>query len=613
MKSFYLLLFYPFLLFNSYSDTIYVPLDYSNIQAAIDSSLNGDVIIVLPGTYLENIDFKGKSITVTSEQDPNVTVIDGGAPYNPDYSSVVIFHNNEGSDSVLKGFTLTNGLGTYDPVWTTLGGGIYCNMSSPTLCNNIIENNNAFAGGGIACYGNKANPFINKCVIKNNTAGSGGGGGIFCNESNAVITKCTIEENNSGGYGGGIRIFMYSTPNVIENTIENNVAEVFGGGIYASASAKPHIMQNSINSNLARNGGGIYFNSGKISYNLISFNVAKDEQTSYIGGDGGGISCGGSSDQIISYNIITNNSAKVWGGGIFYGGNKGIIKNNVISNNKSSGGTCYPRLNCGGGIFIYNPKYRNIMTNCLLYNNYADDFGGGSYFSFNTKLEMINCSISKNTAKKGSGIYCDNNSILDISNSIIWGNSGDEVYYRLSMPTITYSNVRNGFPGVGNITEDPLFVNSYKNDYHITYFSPCKNTGNNSLIFDNNDIENDPRIADGTVDMGADEFYTHIYYMGDTTPGGHIDMKLIDVPKTSPVYLWIGSDILDPPLHLKNYGDWYLTFPLIYEIHLGSIPSSNGVLNIEYRLPVSTPVPIVLPLQALIGSQLTNLCNLEIR
>ena len=45
--------------------TYYVPDNYATIQAAINASANGDVIIVRPGTYMENLDFSGKEVTVS--------------------------------------------------------------------------------------------------------------------------------------------------------------------------------------------------------------------------------------------------------------------------------------------------------------------------------------------------------------------------------------------------------------------------------------------------------------------------------------------------------------------------------------------------------------------
>ena len=86
--------------------TINVPAGQPTIQAAINAASNGDTVLVAPGTYRENINFMGKAITVTSSGGPSVTTIDGGAA-----GSVVTFSSNEGTNSVLSGSTITNGLG----------------------------------------------------------------------------------------------------------------------------------------------------------------------------------------------------------------------------------------------------------------------------------------------------------------------------------------------------------------------------------------------------------------------------------------------------------------------------------------------------------------------
>lgn len=106
--------------------------------------------------------------------------------------------------------------------------------------------------------------------------------------------------------------------------------------------------------------------------------------------------------------------------------------------------------------------------------------------------------------------------------------------------------------------------------------------------------------------MGADEFNTHLYWSGDATPGGNVVMKSVGIPGTTPVQLWLGSGVLDPPWPTK-YGDWHLQFPLLAIIpNLGVIPS-NGVLMLPFTFPVNTPTPLILPFQSGIGMELTNL------
>ena len=103
----------------TFSETIYVPDDQETIQGAIDTSTDGDSIIVRPGIYVENINFIGKAIVVKSESGPNVTVIDGGNAVYPDSGNVVLFVNGEGSGSVIEGFTITGGTGSNICGWMT--------------------------------------------------------------------------------------------------------------------------------------------------------------------------------------------------------------------------------------------------------------------------------------------------------------------------------------------------------------------------------------------------------------------------------------------------------------------------------------------------------------
>ncbi len=103
-------------------------------------------MLVAPGTYNEDINFSGKAITVTSSGGSAVTVVNGTAT-----GPVVRFVSGETSAALLKGFTIQNGnTSTYPLVY---GGGILIESSSPIIKNNVINGNQAGAGGnGVAVW-----------------------------------------------------------------------------------------------------------------------------------------------------------------------------------------------------------------------------------------------------------------------------------------------------------------------------------------------------------------------------------------------------------------------------------------------------------------------------
>ena len=114
---------------------INVPDDQPTIQDGIDEAVTGDTVLVQPNTYIENINFGGKKIVVTSlfltTQDTGYisqTVIDGNQS-----GSVVVFNSDEDQTAKLCGFTIYNGSGTVDIFGNAYGGGIFIDHASPQI------------------------------------------------------------------------------------------------------------------------------------------------------------------------------------------------------------------------------------------------------------------------------------------------------------------------------------------------------------------------------------------------------------------------------------------------------------------------------------------------
>lgn len=201
-------------------DYITVPGDYSSIQEAINAAQEGEEIVVAPGVYYENIDFRGKNIYLRSEDPGDArivaqTVINGGRN-----GPVVTFSSGEGPDAAILGFTITRGSGARETIAPdeaaeeeaeeeeekeaivgVLGGGILVlNNSTPHIHDNVIEGNLADYGAGIAVYG--AAPSIVNNRITNNGA-LVLGGGIFLTEAQGVTLNGNVVTDNEAGEAGG--------------------------------------------------------------------------------------------------------------------------------------------------------------------------------------------------------------------------------------------------------------------------------------------------------------------------------------------------------------------------------------------------------------------------
>jgi hypothetical protein len=222
--------------------------------------VNGDVILVDQGTYVENINYHGKWITVKSVYGPDSTIIEGMP------GTTVSFVEGEDLQSIFNGFTVRHFKGE-------LGEGIKCIDSSAVIKNNIIQMNRIWAmqedGMGAGVYLENSNAIIDNNVIEENTidvydsTAKCCGAGICCTGTGSpTIVNNTIRYNRlwndpdgSGGRGAGICFKDHTAPLIMNNLIEGNINDLLvyyignlavGGGISCEGDGEAYIVNNII-------------------------------------------------------------------------------------------------------------------------------------------------------------------------------------------------------------------------------------------------------------------------------------------------------------------------------------------------------------------------------
>ena len=494
-----------------------VPQQFSTIQEAIDFAVDGDTIEVGPGPHIGAINFMGKAITVRSASgNPQDTCIDGNF-----FGSVVTCTNNETPESVLQGFTITNGV-------AERGGGMLCVGSSPTIKDCIFVDNevgigsgqHTGVGGAVACF-ESSNPRIEDCEFTGNVAVgvvplnfTGLGGAVFLRESSPVITDCIFRENlatssPSGslcvGFGGALCSIDSGSPSIINCIFTKNETHTHGSADFSTASSlylgggDPVIIDCVFTADITANAVATnrpesLFIEGCIFEQIhpspmISTAGSVASLTINVSATGHCAGQAPASEIFVKDCVFEENDR-----GLAIESANAVVINCRFAHNRATD-PC-----CTGGIRVMANAHVDVI-NCEFLGNSAPSQGGAIQVR-NSNARIINSTFHGNSA--GSNCNCsgailsNGSSVTEFVNSILWDNGPDPIFNFLpAVTTVTSSIVQGGYPGA--IDLDPMFVDPLGGDLRLSPVSPVIDAGDNTAVpEDVADLDDDGNVMEAT-------------------------------------------------------------------------------------------------------------------
>ncbi len=375
------------------------------------------------------------SETARTERNPqtNVTIFSGDIDGNDSQSPIVTdAYTVTGLDTnshhvvtgatgaILDGVTITAG---YIPGLSVAGGGLYTG-DSMTINDVTFSGNRAFGGGGM--YSGAPVTITNSTFTGNWADDSGGG--IYNGGAGTTLTNATFTNNRAIDGAGAAGNWMTLT----DVTFTDNYATMRGGGLYVS-------------------GGSATLTDVTFTHNHAGS-----------GGFGGGMCIEGNTHPVTLNRVtFTNNYGATTGGGLgAWTGN--VVLNDVTFSGNSAGG--------GGAIGVGQTGGNWTLNNVLITGNTAGSVGGGIVTSspmILTNVNLVDNYAGPALAAYGGGIVAVSGAVVQIRNSIIWGNSAAGGYWHIcywpgtcTVPTITYSDVADDYniAGTTNIRVDPLLL-----------------------------------------------------------------------------------------------------------------------------------------------------------
>lgn len=421
----------------------------TNIQSAIDVSGPGDIVVVTNGLYAPGTTVRvTNQVTLTSLNGRDAVVLDGSALA-------------AGQDAVFLQFGTLDGL----TISNAPRNGVKSEHGA--IYNSLVTHSGQT---GIDSYTTPRIVTNSTLIVTNTMVRQSGSNGIYTCAVDTRIRDCVITESE----GTGVSLRQNDTTGVIQVPRISNFL----------------IRASTISSN--RNSGIMLafwnFDASLPDVPVLIEDCRIEDNVGVAGGgisDGAGVYTDRSSGIQITGSVIQRNVASAYGGGVLLGKSRSpTIRQSFVEDNVSA--------ETGGGLFMAGGS----MNDCLVRGNACATDGGGAYGGV-----LRNSTIVFNAADRGGGTAQG-----EVRNCIVYYNdNGANAYTNNYGGSVSYSCTTPLLSGSGNISAAPRIA-GYRN-WRLVPGSPCIDAGSLSLAEGDWDLDGDPRIWGGGVDMGCDEFY----------------------------------------------------------------------------------------------------------
>ncbi len=290
------------------------------------------------------------------------------------------------------------------------------------------------------------------------------GGGMLNIQASPLVRNSVFEENDAEGGGG---MYNFSSSPIVQDCIFRCNSAFDGGGMYNRASS-PVLTRTTFFGNTGAYGGGLvlFASSPTVEDCVFELNRVYDS--------GGAMGVHDGSTPLVRRCVFLANTAENGCAGAVWHWFNGITAEPTYLD-------CRFELNYGGAVSATMSAPR--IERSLFVDNLTrlDADGGGMLVWENSAPVLVNCTFSGNFSRQGRAVACLLNagvpSRVILVNCILW-DGGDEVANNdNSTIVIAHSDIAGGFPGPGNLSADPLFLDEFHHDFHLFASSPAIDAG----------------------------------------------------------------------------------------------------------------------------------------